>query len=78
MLNIAVGFGAERFVASLLALTSFGSYNKRVCGSLPLTQMPPPNLYFAEILPIVDDRRWHFTYPQTVIGNAPDEEVTAQ
>ena len=25
---------AERFVASLLALTSFGSYNKRVCGSL--------------------------------------------
>ena len=27
------GFGAERFVASLLALTSFGSYNKRVSGS---------------------------------------------
>jgi len=28
------GFGAERLVASLLALTSFGSYNKRACGSL--------------------------------------------
>jgi len=27
------GFGAERFVASLLALTSFGSHNKRVSGS---------------------------------------------
>jgi len=27
------GFGAERFVASLLALTSFESYNKRVSGS---------------------------------------------
>jgi len=25
---------AERFVASLLALTSFGSYNNRICGSL--------------------------------------------
>ena len=27
-------FWAERFLASLLVLTSFGSYNKRVCGSL--------------------------------------------
>jgi len=27
-----------------------------------LTQMPPPNLYFAEILPNIDGRRWHFAY----------------
>ena len=28
-----------RFVASLLALTSFGSYNRRICGSLTLAQI---------------------------------------
>ena len=44
------GFGGERFVASLLALTPFGSYNKRVCGSVMLIQMPsairkPANRY---------------------------------
>ena len=35
MYNIKLWWrGAERFVVSLLALTSFWSYNKRICGSL--------------------------------------------
>jgi hypothetical protein len=32
---------AERFVASLLALTSFGSYNKRVSGSAHSVRLSP-------------------------------------
>ena len=29
---VSNGFGAERFVVSLIALTPFGSYNRRICG----------------------------------------------
>ncbi len=36
-----MGFGAERFVASLLALNPFGSYNRRLCGS---DYRPHPNV----------------------------------
>ena len=35
-----VGLRAERFVASLLALTSFESYNKRVSGFGGCTRLP--------------------------------------
>ena len=34
----------KRFVTSLLALTSFGSYNKRVSGFVPSSLRPNPSL----------------------------------
>lgn len=51
-----------RFVASLLALTSFGSYNKRVCGSL----RSPKSSYRATS----DTRR---TLGETAIDNGENE-----
>ena len=58
MLNIIVGFGAERFVASLLALTPFGSYNKRVSGSAMLR----PNPRYARTS---DTRKTLYAIPST-------------